>query len=62
MRTLGLRDYAAILIVAALLAAFAAAVALRIPFNGGNGGFGPDWNCSYAGQGDPVCIKKSPSN
>jgi hypothetical protein len=24
-------------------------------------GFGPDWNCSYPGQGEPVCIKRSPA-
>jgi hypothetical protein len=24
----------------------------------GNLGFGPDWECSYPGKGDPVCVKK----
>jgi hypothetical protein len=24
----------------------------------GNWGFGPDWECSYPGKGDPVCVKK----
>jgi hypothetical protein len=23
-----------------------------------NFGFGPDWNCTYVGQGDPVCVKQ----
>jgi hypothetical protein len=23
-----------------------------------NDGFGPDWNCTHPGSGDPVCIKK----
>ena len=22
----------------------------------------PDWTCTYPGKGDPVCLKKSPSN
>ncbi len=21
-------------------------------------GFGPDWNCTYPGKGDPICTKK----
>lgn len=21
--------------------------------------FGPGWNCSYAGEGDPICVKES---
>jgi hypothetical protein len=25
----------------------------------GNLGFGPDWECSYPGKGEPVCVKKS---
>ena len=24
-------------------------------------GFGPDWQCSYAGQGEPVCVKRQPA-
>lgn len=23
--------------------------------------FGPGWTCSYAGEGDPVCVKESGS-
>jgi hypothetical protein len=23
-----------------------------------NGGFGPEWTCTYPGKGDPVCIKR----
>ena len=23
---------------------------------------GPDWTCTYPGKGDPVCVKKSPTN
>ena len=22
--------------------------------------FGPEWTCSYAGEGDPVCVKNGP--
>jgi hypothetical protein len=29
----------------------------RIP----NNGFGPEWDCTSVGKGDPVCIKKPPS-
>jgi hypothetical protein len=27
-----------------------------------NWGFGPDWQCTHPGKGDPVCIKKPPTN
>jgi hypothetical protein len=23
-----------------------------------NAGFGPDWDCTSVGKGDPVCVKK----
>jgi hypothetical protein len=23
-----------------------------------NFGFGPDWECSYAGKGEPVCVRR----
>jgi hypothetical protein len=25
-----------------------------------NWGFGSDWDCTYPGKGDPVCIKRPP--
>jgi hypothetical protein len=25
-------------------------------------GFGSDWTCTDPGKGDPVCVKKQPSN
>jgi hypothetical protein len=25
-----------------------------------NWGFGPEWDCTSVGRGEPVCIKKSP--
>lgn len=27
-----------------------------------NAGFGPEWHCTYPGQGDPICLRKQPSN
>jgi hypothetical protein len=26
--------------------------------NAGNYGFGPEWDCTANGRGDPICIKK----
>jgi hypothetical protein len=62
-RTLRRGDYAAILMVIAL--AVAAAIGLvEVPYGvkGNAPGFGPEWDCSYAGQGEPVCIKKNAGN
>jgi len=62
-RALRTGDYAAILIVI-VLAAVATVGLVKIPFGtkGNAPGFGPEWDCSYAGQGDPVCIKKNTEN
>src|SRR5438105_2073131 len=27
-----------------------------------NWGFGADWECTYPGRGDPVCLKRSPQS
>ena len=27
-----------------------------------NWGFGPDWDCTYPGKGEPVCSKRTPGN
>jgi len=51
---------AAVIVIAILLFVFT-----RYPHFGGlqsNKGFGPEWDCTYPGQGDPVCIKKPPAN
>ncbi len=63
LRTLRPGDYAAILLVIAVAAAALVGL-VKIPFGtkGNAPGFGPDWDCSYAGQGDPICIKKNPEN
>jgi hypothetical protein len=57
---LGRRDVAAILLLTVFLAV-AAAAAAYVGFPA-RGGLGPDWDCTYPGKGDPVCVKKpSPS-
>ena len=56
-------DLVAILLGVVLVGAFAfAAVKGAQRGHRHNWGFGTDWNCTYAGQGDPVCIKKPSSN
>ncbi len=52
--------FAIIVIAGAMVFIFA-----RYPQVGGlrpNTSFGPDWNCVYPGQGDPVCTRKLPAN
>lgn len=51
-------DFGAVLLLVAVLA-LVVAVHLKFPHWAftGNFGFGPDWACSFAGQGDPVCVK-----
>ena len=54
-----LRVAALILVVAILVGV---AVLPRKPPSSTNGaawGFGPEWECSYPGDGDPVCIKRT---
>jgi hypothetical protein len=51
---------------AALVLLFIGLLALAfIYFSGNRGranfGFGPDWDCTDVGKGDPVCIKRPPS-
>ena len=36
-------------------------IGFRYPSQRANFGFGPDWNCTYFGKGDPVCVKKPPN-
>jgi hypothetical protein len=52
------RDVMAILLLAVFLAAAAASY---VGFTG-NGGFGPDWDCTNPGEGDAVCVKKPASS
>jgi hypothetical protein len=52
-------DVLAILLMAAFVVAILAGSAWLAPIKwAGNGGFGPDWECTYPGRDGPVCIKK----
>jgi hypothetical protein len=31
----------------------------NLPQQRANAGFGPDWECTGVGKGDPVCVKKT---
>ncbi len=56
---LGRRDVLATLLMVAFVAAILAGLVWLSPASKvGNGGFGPDWDCTYPGKGDPVCVKK----
>jgi hypothetical protein len=59
-RTLRRGDVAAIFLLAAIITALLAIAVLKVPNFGwtGNWGFGPDWECSYPGKGEPVCVKR----
>ena len=54
-------DIAAALLMAALIGTLFVVYVLfpnlGWPFKT-NQGFGPDWDCTYTGSGDPVCIKR----
>jgi hypothetical protein len=61
-RLLTRRDVLGILAAVAILAVLAFAyVAFPISGAGSHWGFGPDWDCTHPGEGDPICIKKMPS-
>jgi len=49
-------DIAGILFMAAVFALLGY-VALFHPLRDGNFGFGPDWQCTSVGQGDPICVR-----
>ena len=57
IRALEPRAWIGILIAGILTAILIAAT--MVPYRSPNFGFGPEWDCRYAGQGDPVCIKKN---
>ena len=58
-RALRRGDVVAIFLLAAILVVLAVAF-VEFPIFGrtGNWGFGPDWECSYPGKGETVCVKK----
>jgi hypothetical protein len=54
-------DVTAIILTIALIAGvfiFTTLVKIPILAPTWNNGFGPEWECTSVGQGDPVCIKK----
>jgi hypothetical protein len=54
-------DVAAIILFAVLVAAYVCFV--MVTRSGGlalHRSFGPEWNCTKIGRGEPICIKKSP--
>jgi hypothetical protein len=57
LRLLGPREIAGILFVVGLAAVII--TVMMLPYRSPNFGFGPDWACTSAGQGDPVCVKKT---
>jgi hypothetical protein len=57
-----LEQHKAVIITAAIVAAFMAVLSLLPPsydgLRGANNGFGPDWECTSNPQSEPTCIKK----
>jgi hypothetical protein len=52
-------QHKAALFIAALIGAVLLGAVLFPPrYDGASHGFGPDWECTSHGQGEPVCIKK----
>jgi hypothetical protein len=66
-RLLTWKDWFGMLLAAALAAAFLLYYVVH-PGVGrparldANFGFGADWVCKDPGKGDPICVKKQPSN
>jgi hypothetical protein len=61
------KDYVGLLVGAVLVVGVALVFVERPEFFGPNvvgtkATLGPDWTCTYAGKGDPVCVKKAPAN
>jgi len=54
------REAFAALVLIALVGALAFAF-IKYPVGSREAGFGPEWDCKYVGQGDPVCIKRPPA-
>ena len=53
------RDIAGVGLVILLLGGLAIAFLLRPQFFlQANHGFGPDWDCTYPGKGEPICVKR----
>jgi hypothetical protein len=53
------REIAGMALVILLLGGLATAFLLRQDlFLHANRGFGPDWDCTYPGYGEPICVKR----
>jgi hypothetical protein len=51
-----IREVIAALAIVAIVAGFL--VLSMLPYRSPNFGFGPGWDCTRPGQGDPVCVKR----
>ena len=54
-------DAIAIVLLIAIVTVFAFAAVKHAGW-GRATGFGPEWDCTNVGQGDPVCVKKPAAN
>jgi hypothetical protein len=66
-RTWTWKDYAGLSLVGVLVAGLLVAYVwlpgfFSLNLSGTKASLGPDWTCTYPGKGDPVCLKKPPSN
>ena len=51
------REVVAVLVLIALVA-IAAVAFIKYPVGSRATNFGPEWDCTYVGKGDPVCVKR----
>jgi hypothetical protein len=58
-RLLTIRDLVGYAVAAAIIAAIAF-IAIKFPtgLRNNNNGFGPGWDCTNTGSGEPVCFKR----
>jgi hypothetical protein len=60
-RLLSRKDIAGAVLVAVVLAGLVAGYLVwpgHAGLTGNKASLGPDWECTYPGKGDPVCVKK----
>jgi hypothetical protein len=60
-RLLTRRDIAAIVLAIAVVGAILIIQAQFPNLFRSNRGFGPDWQCTNPGKGEPICVKKQPT-
>jgi hypothetical protein len=56
------RREALAVIALAVLLGIGAFSFIKYPVGSRASGFGPEWDCTHVGQGDPVCVKKPAAN